>query len=62
MSSLWVLLWHLFQADVAYMQQPDYDALREVNVSLLKTAIAAVDALSPNLEHVILQTGGKVVP
>jgi hypothetical protein len=47
---------------VAYTQQPDYDTLREVNVPLMKRAVEAIDALSPALEHVILQTGGKVRP
>jgi len=45
---------------VAYTQQPDYDTLREVNVPLMRRAVEAIDALSPALEHVILQTGGKV--
>ena len=47
---------------VAYTQQPDYDTLREVNVPLMRRAVEAIDAVSPALEHVILQTGGKVHP
>ena len=47
---------------IAYTQQPDYDTLREVNVPLMKRAVEAIDALSPALEHIVLQTGGKVRP
>lgn len=43
----------------AYIEKPDYAALREVNTELLRTAITAVDQLAPKLEAVTLQTGGK---
>lgn len=36
-----------------------FDALREVNTQILKTAIEAVLKLTSNLQSVILQTGGK---
>jgi hypothetical protein len=38
------------------------EKLRQVNDALFKTAIEAIDSLAPNIEHVILQTGGKVRP
>lgn len=43
----------------AYIEKPDYDALRKVNTELLRTAITAIDQLAPNLKAVTLQTGGK---
>jgi hypothetical protein len=46
---------------LAYIQVDGFAKLREVNVALLKTAIEAIDSLAPNLQHVILQTGGKVL-
>ena len=46
---------------IAYIEKKSYEELVPVNVALLKTAVTAVDALAPNLEHVILQTGGKVL-
>lgn len=44
----------------AFTNRPDQVRLRTVNVPMFKTAIEAIDTLAPNLEHVILQTGGKV--
>jgi hypothetical protein len=46
---------------LAYIQVDGFAKLREVNVALLKTASEAIDSLAPNLQHVILQTGGKVL-
>jgi len=61
MYSLWVFdISHKSGLMVAYVQEDGWDALRKTNVPLLQKAIEAVDELSPNLEHVILQTGGKV--
>ncbi|KAE8380460.1 hypothetical protein BDV26DRAFT_302894 [Aspergillus bertholletiae] len=43
----------------AYIQTSDFQSLRKVNIDLLRTAILAISAVAPNLEAVILQTGGK---
>ena len=43
----------------AYIEKPDFDSLREINVQILKTGISAIDQLAPNLQSVVLQTGGK---
>ena len=43
----------------AYIEKPDFESLRTVNTDLLKTAISAIDHLAPNLQSVVLQTGGK---
>lgn len=43
----------------AYIEKPDFETLRTVNVDLLKTAITAVAQLAPKLQSVTLQTGGK---
>ncbi|GFF49135.1 uncharacterized protein C757.02c [Aspergillus udagawae] len=43
----------------AYIQTSDHTSLRKVNTDLLRTAIQAIRAVAPNLEVVILQTGGK---
>jgi hypothetical protein len=43
----------------AYIQKMDPIELRDVNVALLKTGITAIETLAPNLQAVILQTGGK---
>ncbi|KAH2198737.1 hypothetical protein KXW59_004175 [Aspergillus fumigatus] len=43
----------------AYIQASDYALLRKINTDLLRTAILATSAVAPNLEVVILQTGGK---
>lgn len=43
----------------AYIEKPDFETLRTVNVNILKTAITAVDQLAPHLQTVVLQTGGK---
>lgn len=45
---------------VAYVQTDSHDTLVPINVGLLKTGITAVNNLAPHLQHVILQTGGKV--
>lgn len=44
---------------LAYIQTGDFQSLRKVNTDILQTAIESISALSPNLEVVILQTGGK---
>ena len=43
----------------AYIEKPDFENLRVVNTDLIKTAIGAVDQVAPNLQSVVLQTGGK---
>ncbi|KAL1858734.1 hypothetical protein Daus18300_009868 [Diaporthe australafricana] len=43
----------------AYIQTGDFQTLKEVNTSLLETAVRAVETVSPKLQVVILQTGGK---
>ncbi|KAJ6071136.1 hypothetical protein N7499_009150 [Penicillium canescens] len=43
----------------AYIQTGDFQSLRHVNTALLKTATEAISAISPHLEVIILQTGGK---
>ena len=43
----------------AYVATNDFESLREVNTSLLETAIRSIEEVSENLEVVILQTGGK---
>ncbi|GME41715.1 sirq protein [Neofusicoccum parvum] len=48
---------HVFYT--AYVQTSDFESLKAVNTSLLEVAIRAVEAVSPNLKVVVLQTGGK---
>jgi hypothetical protein len=43
----------------AYIEKPDFEALRTVNTDILKTGIGALEQLAPKLETVVLQTGGK---
>ncbi len=43
----------------AYIEKPDFQSAKEINTSILETAIKALDEICPNLETVILQTGGK---
>lgn len=43
----------------AYIEKPSFDELREINVQILKTGIGAIDQLAPDLQSVVLQTGGK---
>ena len=43
----------------AYIQKDTFLELKQVNNSLLETAIKAIEHVSPALESVILQTGGK---
>jgi hypothetical protein len=43
----------------AYIEKPDFDSLREINTQILKTGISAIDQLAPDLQSVVLQTGGK---
>lgn len=43
----------------AYIEKPDFESLRTVNTDLLRVAITSVDKLAPNLQAVVLQTGGK---
>ena len=43
----------------AYIQTDDFQSLKKVNTELLRTAVLAINAVAPNLEAVILQTGGK---
>ena len=46
----------------AYVQTGSHDSLVSINVGLLKTGITAISNLSSHLQHVVLQTGGKVLP
>ncbi|CAG7963269.1 unnamed protein product [Penicillium nalgiovense] len=43
----------------AYIQTGDFQSLRKINTDLLQTAVQAISAVSPTMEAVILQTGGK---
>lgn len=43
----------------AYIAKPTFAELKDINNTLLRTAIEAISALAPNLLSVILQTGGK---
>ena len=43
----------------AYIEKPDYQDAKQVNTSLLSTAVDALEQLCPNLQVIILQTGGK---
>jgi len=46
---------------IVYVHANDYDKLTAVNIYPLKTIVAAIDAASPTLQHIILQTGRKVL-
>ncbi|KAJ0287987.1 hypothetical protein COL940_002128 [Colletotrichum noveboracense] len=43
----------------AYVQTADFQSLKEKNTSLLETAVRAIEQVSPKLQAIILQTGGK---
>lgn len=43
----------------AYIQEKDFETLKQTNTKLLENAINAIEKLAPNLKSVILQTGGK---
>ncbi|KAF2155424.1 hypothetical protein K461DRAFT_292283 [Myriangium duriaei CBS 260.36] len=44
----------------AYIEKPSYEELREVNTSLFRNALTAIDQVAgSSLQAVILQTGGK---
>ncbi|KAJ5507956.1 hypothetical protein N7527_010099 [Penicillium freii] len=43
----------------AYIQTGDFKSVREINTDILQTAVEAISAVSPSIEAVILQTGGK---
>jgi hypothetical protein len=43
----------------AYFQNDDFESPRRINIDLLETAIRAIERFSPNLQHIVLQTGGK---
>ena len=43
----------------AYIEKPDFETLRKVNTDLLNVAVSAIDQLAPDLQSVVLQTGGK---
>ncbi|KAH7395595.1 hypothetical protein BKA64DRAFT_62366 [Cadophora sp. MPI-SDFR-AT-0126] len=43
----------------AYVHKDDPDELKEVNTTLVRTAIIAIEMVSTNLKTVIMQTGGK---
>ncbi|KAB2569977.1 Short chain dehydrogenase sirQ [Lasiodiplodia theobromae] len=48
---------HVFYT--AYVQTSDFESLKKVNIGLLDVAVRAIEAVSSNLQVVILQTGGK---
>jgi len=58
----WVCFFANRRLIAAYKHVQPMEKLRQVNDALFKTAIEAIDSLAPNIEHVILQTGGKVRP
>ncbi|PLB54866.1 hypothetical protein P170DRAFT_460875 [Aspergillus steynii IBT 23096] len=43
----------------AYIDHSDFQAQREINSALLRTAVDAISSIASNLQTVILQTGGK---
>ncbi|KAH7123158.1 hypothetical protein EDB81DRAFT_700019 [Dactylonectria macrodidyma] len=43
----------------AYIQENDFETLKTTNTNLLDVAVRAVEKVSPKLQVVILQTGGK---
>lgn len=54
------VLKHLLWLHPVYIHTSDFDALIKVNTSLLERATKAIEILSlDNLQHVVLQTGGK---
>lgn len=46
-------------AALAYIQKDGFQELKEINNSLLETAVNAVEQVAPALRSVILQTSGK---
>jgi hypothetical protein len=44
----------------SYVHTADFKHLRDANVPLFKNFLDTLDSISPNLERVVLQTGGKV--
>lgn len=44
---------------LAYIEKPNYDDLREINVNILRNAMQALEKVAPKLSVVILQSGGK---
>ena len=43
----------------AYIQEDDFETLKQTNTNLLENAVRAIEQLAPNLKSIILQTGGK---
>ncbi|THZ50229.1 hypothetical protein D6C90_02777 [Aureobasidium pullulans] len=43
----------------AYIQEDDFETLKQTNTRLLENAVRAIEQLAPNLKSIILQTGGK---
>ncbi|EKG14165.1 hypothetical protein MPH_08668 [Macrophomina phaseolina MS6] len=43
----------------AYIQTNHFETLKKVNTKLLEVAVRAIEAVSPRLKVVVLQTGGK---
>lgn len=43
----------------AYIQTDDFESLKKVNTDILRTAVLSISAIAPNIESIILQTGGK---
>jgi len=41
------------------VHKDDLDELKEVNTTLVRTSIMAIESVSSNLKIVIMQTGGK---
>lgn len=44
----------------AYIHTPEGETQYAANTRLVENALVALEALSPNLKHFIIQTGGKV--
>jgi len=43
----------------AYIQKDSFQQLKETNTLLLQNSVKAIETISPNLQVIILQTGGK---
>ena len=44
---------------VAYIQDDDFETLKQTNTRLLEVAVSSIEKLAKGLKSVILQTGGK---
>ena len=55
-----MIMFNLQAFSVAYIHEPTRAAAHVTNTRLIESSLVALEALSPNLEHYLLQTGGKV--